>query len=219
MQREPIDLTDGLSRDASPAEFLLRLSDRLRSLVDPVEVALLAAQMLGHHLRAPRAGYGEIDAAEEFVTVRRDWTDGTVSSLAGEAWMLDAFGPAVIAELRAGRTLLVEDFLTDPRAGQAYAATWASIGTRSLIVVPLVKAGRLLAILYLHEPQPRRWTEDEARLALEVAERTWDALERARAEAALRESEARFRSFSEETREGVAVHDGRIILGRICKGV
>src|SRR3712207_7494779 len=50
-----------------------------------------------------------------------------------EARLLDAFGPAVIAELRAGRTLVVEDCLADPRAaGDTHAATWASIGTRSL---------------------------------------------------------------------------------------
>jgi hypothetical protein len=35
-----------------------------------------------------------------------------VASLAGEARILDAFGPGVVAELRAGRTLVVEDCLT-----------------------------------------------------------------------------------------------------------
>src|SRR3712207_4773413 len=140
-----------------PSKFLLHFIDRLRGVADPVEVALCAAEMLGQHLRVPRAGYGEIDEAEEIVRVRRDWTDGTVASLAGEARILNAFGPAVIAELRAGRTLIVEDFLTDRRAGDAFAATWASIGTTALIVVPLVKAGHLRAILYLHEPRARSW--------------------------------------------------------------
>jgi PAS domain S-box-containing protein len=203
---------EGRQDALKPSEFLLHFSDRLRGLADPVEVALCAAEMLGRHLRVPRAGYGEIDEAEEVVRVRRDWTDGTVASLAGEARILNAFGPAVIAELRAGHTLVVEDFLADRRAGQDYAETWASIETRALIVVPLVKGGRLRAILYLHEPQARSWTDDEARLAREVAERTWDALERARAEAALRESEARLRLFSEASRDGVMVHDGRIVL-------
>jgi PAS domain S-box-containing protein len=75
----------------------------------------------GRHVGAARAGYGEVDAAGEVVAVERDWTaDGTVASLAGEARLLDGFGRAIIDELRAGRTLRVEDCLTDPRsAGEA----------------------------------------------------------------------------------------------------
>jgi PAS domain S-box-containing protein len=171
--------------------FLVELSDRLRQLFDPVEVAVTAAEMLGQHLKVSRAGYGEIDEAQEIVLVKRDWTDGAAASLAGQARILDAFGPQVIEELRAGRTLVVEDCMSDSRAGEAYAATWSSIGTRSLIVVPLVKMGQLRAIFYLHEPHPRRWSEAEEALARDVAERTWDALERSRAELALRTSESR----------------------------
>ncbi|MBL6458999.1 PAS domain S-box protein [Belnapia sp. T6] len=174
--------------------FLLQLEERLRGLADPHEITLAAAEALGRQVKAARAGYGEIDAAGEIVSVDRDWTDGTVASLAGKARLLDGFGPAVIAELLAGRTLVVEDCLTDPRAaGDAYAATWASIGTRSLVVVPLLKAGRLVAILYVHEPRPRRWSTAEISLTEDTAHRTWAAVERARAETALRDSEERLR--------------------------
>ena len=178
--------------------FLLHLEERLRGLADVRETTLAAAEALARHVGAARAGYGEIDAAGETVVVERDWTDGTVASLAGEARLIDAFGPAVAAELHAGRTLVVEDCLVDPRAaGDAYAATWASISTRALIVVPLVEAGRLRAILYLHEPEPRRWGTAEVDLAKDTAHRTWAAVERARAEAALRESEERFRLMAD----------------------
>ncbi len=186
--------------------FLIELGDALRGLSDPVEVAATAAALVGRHLQVSRAGYGRIDEAEEVVSVDRDWTNGTTFSLAGEARLLDAFGPAVIDELRAGRTLVVEDCLTDPRAGEAYAATWASIGTRSLVVVPLVKEDQLRAIFYLHEPQPRRWSEAEAVLARDVAERTSDAVERTRVEADLRESENRLRLAVDASRMAVWEH-------------
>ncbi|HEV7265495.1 MAG TPA: tripartite tricarboxylate transporter permease [Falsiroseomonas sp.] len=186
--------TTGKVRTERRQAFLLLLEERLRGLADPHEITLAAAEALGRHLGAARAGYGEIDAAGETVAVERDWNDGTAASLAGEARLLDAFGPAVIAELRAGRTLVVEDCLTDAKAaGDAYAATWASIGTRALIVVPLVRAGRLTAILYVHEPQARCWSTAEVNLAEDAAHRTWAAVERAQAEAALRASEERFR--------------------------
>ncbi|WP_162582944.1 GAF domain-containing protein [Variovorax sp. PBS-H4] len=168
--------------------FLLKLSDAMRKLSDPVEVTCAAAELLGRQLAVARAGYGSIDGAQETVTVARDWTTGDVPSLAGEARLLDGFGPAVIAELKHGRTLVIEDFRTDDRAGEAYAGTWESIATRALIVVPLVRDHALRAIFYLHEPEPRIWKKHEVELAQETAERTWDAAERARVEAWLRES-------------------------------
>ncbi|HEX2115208.1 MAG TPA: GAF domain-containing protein, partial [Alphaproteobacteria bacterium] len=174
--------------------FLLDLGDALRGLSDPHAVKETAVKMLGRHLEVARAGYGDIDIAAERVSVERDWTDGSVASLAGEARLLDNFGPPLIAELKAGRTLVIEDSATDSRAaGDLSAATFASIDVRSLIVAPLVKGGRLTNILYLHEPHPRSWTRAEIALARDVAERTWDAVERARAEAALRDREAQLR--------------------------
>jgi PAS domain S-box-containing protein len=174
--------------------FQVEFGDRLRGISDPQTVQMTAAEVLGRHLQVARAGYGEIDAAGEVVTVQRDWSDGTLDSLAGEARLLDGFGPAIVAELRAGRTLRVQDCRTDPRSmGKAHAATWESINTRALIVVPLIRNGRLKAVFYLHEPEPRRWTQAEIALAEDVAERTWDAVERARTEEDLRESEGRLR--------------------------
>ncbi|RYZ03536.1 MAG: GAF domain-containing protein [Comamonadaceae bacterium] len=164
----------------------------MRNLSDPVAVTTTAAQLLGRQLGASRAGYGAIDAAQETVSVQRDWCAGGVLSLAGESRLLDGFGPAVIAELRAGRTLVVEDSHRDPRAGPAYAAGWESIGTRSLVVVPLVRDGALRALLYVHQAQPRTWQADEIGLAELAAERTWEAVGRAEVEARLRESESRF---------------------------
>jgi PAS domain S-box-containing protein len=188
--------------------FLLRLEERLRGLADPHELTLAAAEVLGRQLGAVRAGYGEVDATGETVAVERDWTDGTVSSLAGEARLLDGFGPAVIAELQAGRTLVVEDCLADSRtAGDTYAATWASIGARALVCVPLLKAGQLTAILYVHEPAPRCWSEADVRLAEDTAQRSWAAVERAQAEAALRESERRFRLMADAVPQIVWITD------------
>ena len=152
--------------------------------------------MMGERFHVGRAGYGEINDTQDVVSVKRDWTDGTIGSLAGEARILDAFGPKIIDELRRGTTIIVADSLTDPRVGPDYSVTWESIGTRSLIVVPMIREKRLRAVFYLHEPEPRHWTEAEAVLARDVAERTWEAVERARAETSLRENKAVCASLS-----------------------
>lgn len=179
--------------------FLFELGEVLRGLTDAMAVTAAAAEALGRQLGVSRVGYGEVDAAGETVSVERDWTDGSVASLAGESRPLDSFGPAVIAELRAGRTLWLDDIAADPRS-EPYAAGYASIGTRSLLVVPLIKDGGLVAALYLHEPEPRRWTDGDALLAEDVAERTWAAVEKARSETALRSSEARLRTTETQLR-------------------
>ncbi|WP_279482002.1 PAS domain S-box protein [Aureimonas sp. SK2] len=180
-------------------EFLLQLNDTLLVHLDPVGVERAATELLGQRVKAARCGYGEVDPSGEVVRVARDWTRSPdVASLAGESRILDAFGPAAIDELRAGRTLVVEDARTDPRVGRAFGATWDGIGCLSLVVAPLLRDGALRSILYLHEPQPRRWTEAEIHLVEEVGARTREALERARAEAALIELNA---TLEERVRE------------------
>ncbi len=47
----------------------------------------------------------------------------------------------------------------------------------------------------VHSTTAREWTESEIALVQEAAERTWAAAERARSEAALRESEDKYRSL------------------------
>jgi len=171
--------------------FQLDLAEKLRGMNDPVGITAAAAEAIGRHLRVARAGYGRIDPSGTMISVDRDWSDSGVESLAGQSRPLDSFGPALIAELRAGYTLRVDDVATDPRTrGSGPAAAFAGIGARALLVVPLLKAGQLTAILYLHEGEARHWTETDAALAEDVAERTWAAVERALAEAALRAANA-----------------------------
>ncbi|GAA4021112.1 PAS domain-containing protein [Sphingomonas swuensis] len=167
--------------------FRLDLEQALRNLDDPISVMRVAAERLGAALDVGRAGYGEIDADGEIIRVSRDWTRST-PSLAGEARLLDGFGEAIAEELRAGRTLVVDDSTSDMRvAGAGVADAWASIDLRAIIAVPLIKEGRLVAFLYAHESKLRHWKATEIALMQDAAERTWAAVERARAEQALHE--------------------------------
>ena len=188
--------------------FLLGLNDRLREADDPHAVTLVAAATLGAHIGAARAGYGEIDEAGEIVRVERDWIrDPSVMSLAGASRILDGFGPAAIAELRSGLTLVVEDCYADPRAGRTYAAMWDSIGCRALVVVPLIRDGQLRAILYLHEPQPRVWRAEEIGLVEDVAQRVGHAAERARAEQSERANARELRLITDALPVLIALFD------------
>jgi PAS domain S-box-containing protein len=173
--------------------FRLAFEERLHALAGPVEVMATAAEALGRELGATRVGYGEVDETGEFVTVERDWTDGAMQSIAGRL-RLDDFGPP-IDDLRAGRTVSIDDAESDQRVGLA-APSFAAVSARAVVTVPLIKSGRMIAVLFVHHFEPRRWSESDVELVKEVADRTWAAVERARAEAERRKSEIRFRALA-----------------------
>jgi PAS domain S-box-containing protein len=108
--------------------------------------------------------------------------------------------------LRSGRVVSESDVAT-LSLSPAERAAYAEIGIVAYLCIPLVKDGEFVAGLAIHTSTPRVWTPDEIALAEEVAERTWAALERARAEAALRESEAKYRTLFESMDEGYVLMD------------
>ena len=87
--------------------------------------------------------------------------------------------------LWAGNAVVVDCVALDPRTA-AFASAYDAIDVRANLAIPLVKAGRMIAILSLQNAQPRHWTAEEVELAAEVAERTWATAEAARAQADLR---------------------------------
>ncbi|WP_296819503.1 PAS domain S-box protein [Brevundimonas sp.] len=175
--------------------FLLELGDQLRDLETPGQIMTAATRLLGQHLRVARAGYGEVDEDETHVTVGADWTDGSVPSATG-AYLMDDFGPALSHDLKARKTVAVSDVDDDPRTAEA-AGAFSGLDVRAFLRVPLVRSGRLRAFLFLHTPERRKWSESEIELAEDVADRVWSAVERASAEAEVKESEARFRSIAD----------------------
>jgi signal transduction histidine kinase/ActR/RegA family two-component response regulator len=181
-------LTDTTSRVLAEHRhaFHLKLSDTLRGLVDAVDVMAAASRLTGAYLGVGRVGYGEVDAAGRTVSVERDWTNGRMASLSGVTRALDSFGPAIIEGLRGGRTLRLDDIGQDERAAP-YAAGYASVGARAIVIVPLVEAGRLAAVFYLHEARPRHWSDQEVALAEDVARHTREVVRRARVEESLRD--------------------------------
>jgi PAS domain S-box-containing protein len=180
-------------------DFLLALNEALRDLADPGAMMDRAIQVIGEMLGVAQVGYGEVDDDPACATVRRHWNDGRIPS-AVEIWPMADFGPAIVAGLKQGKAVALADVQEDPRTATAEVLTvYGANGTRSLLAVPLVKDGRLRAILFIHEPEPRAWTGDVVQLVEDACERLWSAVERARAELRLRESEAFARSVVESS--------------------
>ncbi|RFA38926.1 PAS domain S-box protein [Alkalilimnicola ehrlichii] len=195
-------LRSAAERDA----FRVKLTDALRSLDGPAEVQRKAIRIVGEQFRVNRAMYSEAEPDGIHVFIEQDYVAG-VASIAGHH-RLDDFGVTLMNELRAGRTLAVDDIRappTGPPLKEPELKAYEDLGIRAFAAVPLIKEGRLVAYLELNQAEPRTWTAEELMLAEEVAERIWTAVVRARAEVALRDSERRYRTLFNSIQEGFCI--------------
>ena len=180
--------------------FVHELGDQLRRIADPDAIMTRVACAVGPYLGASRAGYSEIDETEHIVA-RAQWHAPHLADVTGR-FPLQAFGAAAIEQLKRGETRVSRDTEADPR-NQAFFAVYRSAQARAHITVPLVKEGRLQAALHVFQDRPRHWGAAEVALCEELAERTWAAVERARAEAAMRREIAERKRHEERLREMV----------------
>ncbi|MEH2257945.1 MAG: PAS domain S-box protein [Nostoc sp.] len=178
--------------------FRVSLTDALRPLADPVKIQATASRVLGEYLGANRVLYFEVRGAD--YVVERDYVNG-VAALAGN-YPIDSFGPKLLAAYRTGCAVSVFDVEADPNLSPEQRAAYAAIEIGAYIGIPLIKRGEFVAGLAVNTSEARAWTPDEVSLAEEVADRTWAAVERARTEAALRDSENRFRMAIEAAQLG-----------------
>jgi PAS domain S-box-containing protein len=192
------DAERGLRAKEERLAFLLRLNDALRPLSDAAAVQETAARLLGEHLGASRVHYLELEGAE--YVIRCEYTHG-VAPLA-ERGSLATFDGALRGAYSRGETVIVNDTNTDPRLSGAEREALIARQMASFVGVTLIKGGRAVAAFSASQSTPREWTTAETSLVRDVAERTWEAAGRARAEAAVREQEHRLRLALEASAGG-----------------
>ena len=170
--------------------YRVALTDALRGAADPVEAQAVATRVLGDHLEASRVMYGEADpgSTETFTNHREYRRDPLMpSSLGSHRWY--DFGIHVVTEMRAGRTIVADEMRLHPGHSADELAAYEALEIRAYVAVPLVRQGQIVAFLAVNHTTPHAWTAEEVALIEETAERTWAAVDRARAEVALRASE------------------------------
>lgn len=197
-----------MKRQAAPSEtegrqaFLLKLSDALRPLCDPVEIQEAAMKLLGEQFDVMRATYFEVEPDQDtfVLTARYERSAAPIP----ERMRLSDFATDMSDAYRSGQTLVLRDTEAEART-EAQRAAYRAIGIRAWTAVPLVKDGQLLAIVGVHSAKPRDWKKAELRLLEDVAERTWATVEQARAETALRVSEERYRTLFTSVGQGYCI--------------
>jgi PAS domain S-box-containing protein len=181
--------TDALVELEERQSFLLALSDAVRPLAGPADIQGETSRLLREKLNVGWCYYVDWDLDRKIGLVLRDSAREGLPSLAGAHDVSDA--PEFLLLLGAGSVLTVRDYTNYQQLPTRIRQNFTALGFRSMMVAPLVKEGRLIASLLVGDIETRDWSLHDKSLLVEVAERTWAAIERARAETALAESEAR----------------------------
>jgi len=178
-----------LREHAERQEFLLKLSDGIRQLGGSADIEGETTRLLRQELNAGWCYYVNWDLGRRTGEVLRDSTRVGLPSLAGTHDVSEA--PEFLELLADGEVRVVRDYANYGELPAIIRQKFVALGFRAMIMAPMVKEGRLIATLLVGDTEVRDWTAGEASLLAEVAERTWAAIERGRAEIALRESDER----------------------------
>jgi PAS domain S-box-containing protein len=178
--------------------FQVAMADQLRGLSDPREVMRRAGRLLGEELGVGRVLFSEVadDGVRGFF--HTNYTAAPMTELIGP-FRTTEFGSSVFEHLLSGKTSVHADIPaelgpTEPDT----VASFLAVGTQAEISVPVLRSGRLSSILVVNHHRPRAWSPYEVELVEDVAERVWNAVERARAEASLREANGRLATLLDE---------------------
>jgi PAS domain S-box-containing protein len=159
--------------------FLNDLAEATRTLADPAQIMAVMARMLGEHLHASRCAYADVETDGEQFTILHDYTDGCTSTVGN--YQLSLFGARAVATLQSGQTLIIRNVKAELLPGEG-ADMFNAIGIKAIITCPLVKEGRLRAMMAVHQASPRDWRADEIAIVQDVVERCWATIERRAAE-------------------------------------
>jgi two-component system CheB/CheR fusion protein len=190
--------------------FLLKLSDAIRPLNSESEIQNAASRVLGEHLGAERIYYSNIEGNSRQMALHIGYVRNGHYGMGRNTTEVE-----VPSMLKTGRALVVNDIKKPPSAlPEQVRAVYATLNAGSFVVSPQLKDNKLVWVLTIISAVEREWTVEEAALIREVAERTWEAIERVRAADALRQSEERFRAIISQATAGIcrATLEGEIVF-------
>ncbi|WP_367128887.1 SpoIIE family protein phosphatase [Saccharothrix sp. HUAS TT1] len=185
--------------------FVGVLDRELQRLDDAGELMALATRMLGEHLRVDRCAYARTEADEDHFVMSGDYATG-LPPLPGR-FAMAAFGEGALLAMRAGEPWVVADSENDPRLVPADLEAYRLTGIRAVICLPLLRGGRFVAAMAVHQATVRHWTPAEVEVVSVVVNRCWESLQRAHADRALRDSELRHRLLVERATDAIWVLD------------
>lgn len=182
--------------------FLLTFSDDLRALTDVDSIGAHAVRRRAEHLRLDRCFLGTHSPANDMVAGPQYVSPDLAVSKT--EYRLSDFAESV-RRIQAG-TVVVNDVPGNMTMDPLDRASMAAMALGAFINASVRRGDQgVLWSLIAMSPTPRDWAASEITLVEDVAERTWAAVERARAEATLRAAEESHRAIFTGTSAGFLV--------------
>lgn len=168
-------------------KFLDDLGRAVADATAPDHILATTTRLLVEHLQLSSCAYAVMEPDEDGFTICGDAVAPGSPHLLGR-YRLEDFGKLAVGRLRNGLPLVIRDNLSELSPEEA--ATFQAIGITATICMPLIKGGRLTALMAIHDKAPREWTHYEQALISEVTERSWAHVQRVKAHAEVREAMA-----------------------------
>ena len=174
----------GRLREQRDRELLLELTSAMLSEADPGAMIDRAAARIAAYLDVAHCFFGDVDSAGLSVTYR---PVPAPSGAAGRevSCPLDRLGHAAVGALAAGVPYTITDAEHDENALILPVLGGPGLpATRALLRVPLLRNGRLAALVELRAARARAWGDHEIALAESALERLWPLVQMAQARVA-----------------------------------
>jgi PAS domain S-box-containing protein len=186
-----------MARELRQQKYALRLvtdretfrgvfNDATRDLSNEHALKKVASSLLGAHMRVSRVVYGEV-VDNENILIGQSFVNG-VRQIEG-TYRVEDYGPNLLATLVSGENVVVSDMRCDDRYSEIAKAAYAGMQIVADLGIPILRNGKLAAVLGVHQNTPRVWTPEDMALARETAERTWAAVAHLRSEKKLQANE------------------------------
>ncbi|PSR16260.1 hypothetical protein C8255_18780 [filamentous cyanobacterium CCP3] len=199
-------------RREANAAFLSDIAGDFAQLSAADEIMQTVGAKIGAYLNLSICAFAEIDAVGQNAVINYAWhrpeAHNVINVLPLSEFVTDEFLRAV----RNQETIVVGNTQTDPRT---VAEKYAALNIHAFVSVPFYKDGEWKFLLNIYDSYPRHWHSDEIRLVQELSNQIFPRLERVQAEAALQESEERFR-LSTYAVDGV-VYDWNLQTGQVYR--
>jgi GAF domain-containing protein/CheY-like chemotaxis protein len=209
----------GLAESEARLRFLDVLGGATAPSADADEILAITTRTLGEYLNVSVCAYADMEPDQDHFTIRGDWSAAGSQSIRGY-YSLAAFGARAVDDLHAGRPLVINDNRAELPPEEA--ATFQAIGISATICVPLVKRGRLTALMAIHHRHAHAWTRAELALLGEVTERSWAHIERVRSQQAAKDAAERLKLATDAASIGIWDYDftaGRLTWDTRCKAL
>lgn len=188
-ERERQEALDVLRAKEALQTYIVELSDILRAVAHPQEIASTACRLLGQRLGASRAYYNYRNEGGKTVVAEGNYVRQGESNLAGADCSEDYLRVRNILE--AHGPLVLNDLARSPDLPVAERQRFLKLHIAAYVGASIARAGELVAVFNVCDSVPREWTQLEISMIQETADRTWALIERAQAEAAVQEANAR----------------------------